>query len=121
MDTQANDPLEDFPTRENCSFDSQNMAGPTPSLGVEPCLPIFADRNPLFEGSKLKAAHLLEANSRSHDAGAGQNVLCSDGRVLWTTTPVLGSRGDNIWMVDGVTTYTGTEHQQQPTDAFLVP
>jgi hypothetical protein len=113
--------LEDFPAPENCSFDSQNMAGPTLPLGERNNLPIYADRNPLFDGGKLNVANPAETNSRTHNGGTGQNVLCTDGRVLWTTSPVLGPRGDNIWQVEGVTSYNGTEYQQHPADAFVIP
>ena len=115
------DRFDDFPAVENCSFDSQNMAGPTLPLGAEQCVPIYADRNPLFDGAGRGTANTPTSNSLSHDGGSGQNVLCGDGRVLWTTTPLFGSRGDNIWQVEGVTTYTGTEYQQHPTDAFVIP
>jgi hypothetical protein len=121
MDASRIDQWNDFPAAENCSFDSQNMAGPTLPLGEQNRLPIFADRNPLFDGDRLDAVGAAEINSRSHNGGAGQNVLCADGRVLWTTTPLVGPRGDNIWQVEGVTRYTGTEYQQDPTDTFVIP
>ena len=114
------DRFNDFPAVENCSFDSQNMAGPTLPLGAEQCMPIYADHNPLFDAAGRSAVDRPVSNSRSH-SGSGQNVLCTDGRVSWTTTPVFGPRGDNIWQVEGVTTYTGTEHQRDPADAFVIP
>ncbi|MFH0983857.1 MAG: hypothetical protein V2A79_20275 [Planctomycetota bacterium] len=121
MDGGPVDRLDDFPVPENCSFDSQNMAGPTLPLGAGRCVPIYADRNPLFDGGKLNPVNPRETNSRSHDGGSGQNVLCADGQVFWSTTPVFGPQGDNIWQVEGVTTYTGTEYQQHPADAFVIP
>lgn len=123
MNADAIDQFDDFPSPENCSFDSQNMAGPTLPLPIGSAnhLPIYADRNPLFDGGKLNAVNPLETNSRSHDGGSGQNVLCADGQVLWTTTPMFGPRGDNIWQADGITTYDGTEYQQHPADAFIIP
>lgn len=120
MDPARIDQYDDFPSVANCSFDSQNMAGPTLPLGAGRCVPIYADRNPLFEGGKVNAIGPAEPNSRSH-RGLGQTVLCSDGRVLWTTSPLFGSRPDNIWQVDGVTEYTGTEYQRHPADAFVIP
>ncbi len=121
LDADRIDQFEDFPSPENCSFDSQNMAGPTLPLRLAPGMPIFADRNPLFDGSKLDAVDPDRSNSRSHDGGRGQNVLCADGRVVWTTSPMFGTHGDNIWQVEGVTEYTGTEYQRHPADAFVIP
>jgi hypothetical protein len=114
------DELDDFPVPEACSFDSQNMAGPTLPLDAVPGMPIFADRNPLFDGDPPVSAS-VEANSRSHDGGRGQNVLRADGVVTWTSSPIMGRRGDNIWQVEGVTTYSGTEYQRDPGDVFLIP
>ncbi|MCK4657880.1 MAG: hypothetical protein KAV82_00015 [Phycisphaerae bacterium] len=115
------DQFDDFPDPENCSFDSQNMAGPTLRLGERTCAPIYADRNPFFEGGKFNTLASLEINSTSHDGGSGQNVLCSDGRVVWTITPMFGPRADNIWQIDEATSYTGTEYQRHPTDSFVIP
>jgi len=121
MDAERTARFDDFPAPENCSFDSQNVAGPTLPLGSVPGMPVFADRNPLFDGSKLDSNQPYESNSRSHDGGRGQNVLCADGRVMWTTSPVFGPDGDNIWQIEGVSSYTGTECPQYPKDAFIIP
>lgn len=113
--------FDDFPAPENCSFDSQNVAGRTLPLGAVPEMPIFADRNPLFDGSELDAAQPYQSNSRSHERGRGQNVLSANGRVLWTTSPVFNLDGDNIWQIEGVSNYTGTELPLRPKDAFIIP
>lgn len=113
--------LEDFPSASLCGFDFQNMAGPTLPLGQGRCQPILADRNPLFDNEKGATSLSPETNSRSHDEGSGQNVLFADGRVQWLTTPRVGPTSDNIWQVEGVERYNGTEFQKRPDDAFLVP
>ena len=113
--------LEDFPSREHCGYDFQNMAGPTLPLGQggRP-IPLLADHNPLFDSRKCSKLLTAESNSLSHDEGAGQNVLYSDGRVEWMHTPLVPPVGDNIWRVEGIDEYTGTEFQKRPDDAFLV-
>jgi hypothetical protein len=93
--------------RRNCSYDFQNMAGPTAGLRAGLCIPIAADSNPLFEGGSFHAVvDPRTANSVAH-RGMGQNVLCTDGHIIWT--------------VNGIKHYTGTEVQSASTDAFLVP
>jgi hypothetical protein len=105
----------------NCSYDSQNMAGPTLTLRAGVCIPVAADSNPLFEGGSFHAGvDPRTANSVAH-RGIGQNVLWKDGRVSFTIEPITGQFRDNIWTVEGIKTYTGTEVQSASTDAFLVP
>lgn len=108
-------------TRQNCSYDFQNMGGPTSDLRSRLCIPIVADSNPLFEGGSFNATlDPRTANSVAHRR-MGQNVLCLNGRVFFAREPVAGPFGDNFWTVEGIKRYTGTETQSASTDAFLVP
>ena len=116
----------DFLEARNVSYAYQNMAGVRPSANDDPELPILADDNPLFaDGLPLFDARRFgfgdptTANSRAHN-GAGQNILTLDGRVKWTTTPRCGLAGDNIWVLDGVTDYTGHEGPIASTDSHLL-
>lgn len=113
--------MEDFRSSEHCGYDFQNMAGPTLPLGHGRPQPILSDHNPLFDSKRSPTPPGPDANSRSHDNGAGQNVLSSDGRVNWFITPRVPPKGDNIWQIEGVERYNGTEYQQRADDAFLVP
>jgi hypothetical protein len=97
------------------------MAGPTLPLGQGQAVPLLADHNPLFDNKKCSTPLTPESNSLSHDDGAGQNVLYGDGRVHWSETPLVPPSGDNIWQIEGIERYNGTEFQGRPTDAFLVP
>lgn len=117
---------DDFLEGRNVSYAYQNMSGARPSTDGHAGLAILADENPLFdEGlplldpARLRWADPAAANSRSH-GGAGQNVLTLDGRVRWTTTPLAGVDGDNIWMLIGVTDYTGHEGPLAATDSHLL-
>ena len=55
---------------------------------MNPALPVAADLNPGTGGID---------NSINHE-GRGQNVLYADGHVQWETTPLVGIRGDNIYV-----------------------
>jgi hypothetical protein len=57
-------------------------------------LPIMADRPPFGQGS---AAGLLFANSVNH-GGDGQNVLFSDGHVIYSRVRTVGVNGDDIFL-----------------------
>ncbi len=113
--------FSDFPDPANCSYDSQNMAGPSVRLTSSSDLPYMADANPLFEGGKFHAIDPLRSNSRNHNGGVGQNVLFLDGHARWTQDPNCGVRGDNIWQAGSLRHYRGTEKPTCPEDAFLVP
>lgn len=116
----------DFIEARNVSYAYQNMAGVRPSVNDDPRLPIMADENPLFDNGRplVDARRLLQgqpahANSSAH-RGAGENLLAIDGRVRWVTTPFSGIQGDNIWILIGVTDYTGREGPTTSTDSHLL-
>ncbi|MEE9296758.1 MAG: hypothetical protein V3W34_17580 [Phycisphaerae bacterium] len=115
------DDMEGFPAHGLCSYDSLNMAGPTPNYSLTAALPYMADANPLFVGGRFNPAVSIRANSPNHRNAAGQNVLCIDGAVDWCTTPNCGHRGDNIWQAGRIIVYKGTEVQETKHDSFLVP
>jgi len=118
---------DDFIESRNLSYAYQNMAGVRPSLLDDPGLPILADDNPCFDDGhplfdvlrRLGVSDPAESNSRAHRR-AGQNVLTLDGRVIWTTTPNSGVRGDNIWTLNDVTKYAGHEGPKSTTDTHLL-
>lgn len=121
----------DWATPQAVSFSYQNQYTERPiRMDRRADLALLADRNPLFVARNGRITFNRDASllssSRSHDQ-RGQNILTSDGQVRWTVRPTIirGSRGDdNIWIVAGVTDYTGRE---TPTDhggdveSFLVP
>jgi hypothetical protein len=119
------DQFSDFPQSANLSYAYQNMAGVRPSpQRDQPNMPILSDDNPLFDGGLPRLDRLTvdgrhDLNSRAH-GGAGQNLLTLDGRSIWTTTPYSGVNGDNVWLLDRRTEYTGREGPQTSTDAHLI-
>jgi len=112
--------LDDFASAANCTYDSLNMAGPTPTLSDAGSAVYMSDPNPLFvDGFYHGSVNPNDTNSPIH-GGKGQNVLLLDGRVRWMTSP-FRNRRDNVWVAGDLHTYTGTETQQDEDDAFLVP
>jgi len=114
----------DFIDSSNVSYGYYNMAGVRPSLADSPELPILGDENPLFEDGfplfdRLGLTRRERLNSRAH-AGAGQNILTLDGHVKWTTTPSAGIDGDNIWTLQHVDEYRGTEGPTRSSDSHLI-
>ncbi len=111
----------DFPEARNLSYAYQNMAGVRPSAKGDPNLPIMSDDNPLFDGglAVFSGRSPDTTNSRAH-RGAGQNILTLRGEVKWATTPRAGINGDNIWILQQVTDYTGREGPTSPTDSHLL-
>lgn len=66
--------------------------------------PLAADANPLF--APLPASGIAELASASpNHGGAGQNILFSDGSVVWSVHPFVRvgpqQRRDNIWTIPG--------------------
>ena len=84
---------------------------------IGPVMVILGDRNPLIDATIT--GNIVPANSVSinHD-GRGQNVLMSDGSILWLIEPKMGR--DNIWLPDGATFLQEGQQPTDPTDTFLV-
>ncbi|HZW06892.1 MAG TPA: hypothetical protein VFF65_07185 [Phycisphaerales bacterium] len=89
---------EDWQSLEQVSYSYQNLfAKDRPRLDAPgDAFVVLSDRNPAvlraFRGERVI---YVNENSPNH-RGQGQNVLFSDGRAVWTTSPVI--RGDNIWL-----------------------
>lgn len=113
--------FDDFPETRNLSYAYQNMAGVRPSLSSNPAMPILSDDNPLFDGGWFRGLSSAppNQNSRGH-GGAGQNLLTIGGRSIWATTPNSGVNGDNIWLIERRSDYTGREGPESSTDSHLI-
>ncbi|HNQ24943.1 MAG TPA: hypothetical protein PKK06_17840 [Phycisphaerae bacterium] len=121
MATETVEHHRDFLTRRNFSYDALQMAGPIPVPGARPRLAYLSDHNPLFvKGRFDDSVDPDETNSPTHNGG-GQNVLLLDGSVVWLTTPVYGTERDNLWLIEQLRAYRGTETRPNDADAFLVP
>jgi hypothetical protein len=121
MAIQNADRFRDFPQAANCSYSTQNQAGPRPMIGNVPRLAVLADTNPLFDPLVRRLAPSYTKNSFSHSEGAGQNVLFRDGSARWEKEPTVGVAGDHIYQAGDRTRYQGDELPVGETDSFLIP
>jgi prepilin-type processing-associated H-X9-DG protein len=88
---------------------------------------IIADMSPIFEKTlpspsepvKLSDA-LLKQNSTNH-SGRGQNVLFCDGSVQFVKSRHVDVSYDDIFTIQDMRTYQGTELPMSEADAFLAP
>ncbi len=115
----------DWNTPQAVSYSYQNQYGPThPRISQTSQMAILADKNPLFvanpAGEGLTKANLKDETSSKLHKASGQNVLRSDGSVLWASSPVMPN-GDNIWLASGINRYRGVEGPASVNDSFLVP
>jgi hypothetical protein len=117
---------QDWNDARAVSYSYQNQyAKHQPRLSQTSQMAILADKNPLFVARGDGKAGLKQANlpavapSKMHRS-SGQNVLRSDGSVIWSNSPVLDN-GDNIWLASGINEYRGVESPSTVTDSFLVP
>jgi hypothetical protein len=89
---------------------------------------LASDSNPIFEDIDSNAAgfkidvneRLLNLNSRNHNR-RGQNVLNFDGSVNFMRSRHIGISKDDIFTLQNVRTYKGSEFPNCETDAFLAP
>ena len=78
---------------------------------------ILGDQNPLVDANI--SGNVVPANSMSINHNErGQNVLMSDGTILWLTVPRIGQ--DNIWLPQGVLILQAGQQPADASDTFLV-
>ena len=119
--------MQDFPSSRNIHYSSQYNIGPEPLRVDDPDLgryagemAIFADASPIFHDGRFDRRRISNPTSDNHD-GRGQNVLYLDMHGEWATSASVGVANDNIYLVDGVMDYTGSERPRHKTDSFLLP
>jgi hypothetical protein len=83
---------------------------------------LLVDKNPMFDirrGEPLRfhSGVTVDTSTLMH-GGRGQNMLFSNGSVLWTTKPEL--EGDKLWMIRGASNLKGHE-LPEPDDVFIGP
>lgn len=116
----------DWQHPEAVSYSYQNQYTASPyRLDKIGDMVILGDKNPLFTpndpGIGLRYRDdLSDSTASPAHGGRGQNVLAASGSVLWRDVPVMDN-GDNIWLIEGVRSYNGTETPHIPHDTFLVP
>jgi hypothetical protein len=121
--------LRDFPNRKYIPYSLRLICEQPPSVSSLGRKLIIADMNPLFENLpsdfdrplKLQLDdRLLKLNSNNHQR-KGQNILFSDGSVLFVRTRRVGINNDDIFTLRGTLFYEGCEVPTCDTDDFLAP
>ena len=88
--------------------------------------PTMADSNPLFEDVragefKVRLDEKLATTASLNHNRRGQNVLFADGRVRYLKTRHVGVPQDDIFTVQNVVEYRGSERPACEKDPFLAP
>lgn len=113
--------MRDWPAARTASFSYQNQyASRKPRIDGATTIALLADKNPFFEPGRFHFD--LAPNHNSFNHGQGQNVLMTNGQVMWLDNPKLAN-DDNIFHAgnDGFDNYTGLEGPADIEDSFLVP
>lgn len=89
-------------------------------FGNGPIIAILGDRNPVLDATRSGQPVNVLAGTSNH-AGRGQNILCSDGVVMFLSTPLLQEK-DNVWLPrnHGGPDVIPQELAPEPDDSFLV-
>lgn len=102
-------------------YNGQNPAAGGPFRVFLKPRPIFADANPLYRVTPkglVRQDDVPSLTRSTNHAGAGQNVLISDGSVRWLIRPAIqrdAQASDNIWL------YQPKDGADQDDDIFLTP
>jgi len=125
--------LRDFPSRRNVTYSFILFCDKNTDIAQSSRKVIAGDLNPVFreipDGKSIYAGlnefekilldrHLKQILSPSHQ-GKGQNILNCDGSVEWIRVRVVNN--DDIYTIEGIDEYTGTEMPNDFCDIFLVP
>jgi hypothetical protein len=126
--------LQDFPSRNNISYSFIIINGKTAVAQSGSRRVIMGDMNPVFRSiptfgndvfakmnqfeKVLVDQHLKQMSSSNHNCKS-QNILYSDGSVESIKNRVVN--GDDIFTIQGINAYTGTEMPTIANDVFLVP
>jgi hypothetical protein len=125
--------LTDFPDRRYITYSFKLICDANKAVRPNARTPLMADANPIFETclknekclSKTEfepvtlSEKLLRVNSSSH-RGRGQNILFSDGTVMFSEQRLYG-QDDDIFTLKDLNVYRGTETASSEADVFLVP
>jgi len=123
----AKSDIRDFPAEKFINYSYQHALGPKPLSNrraaltdVAEKMAILSDSTPLFTGGLFRPEHLNQPSSDNHQQ-RGHSVLYLDWHVQWKRRPNVGVGGDNIYLVQGVVDYKGTETPASDTDSFILP
>ncbi|MCD4825498.1 MAG: hypothetical protein K8S55_12945 [Phycisphaerae bacterium] len=119
--------MTDFPQAQHVHYSYHHSLGSRSLSITHPrwakviaTMAVLADQTPVFADGQFWPERIADPISDNH-GGDGQNVLYMDGHVVWATTATVGVGGDNIYLIQSITQYQGTESPTDPTDTFLLP
>ena len=118
--------MTNFPSAKAISYSYQySLDGPIrrddPELAdVAEEMAIMVDSTPVFVDGVFRAERVHCRLSDNHPDG-GQNVLYLPMNVKWVTHCDVGVAGNNIFLAEGVYSYTGREKPVSKTDTFVMP
>jgi hypothetical protein len=120
--------FNDFPSRQHITY-SIRICCKEPTMEKLAQKILMADLSPLFEALPADFSQplkipvdekLLNLNSINHNY-RGQNVLRGDGSVRFLKTRFFGITRDDIYTLQNILTYNGTERPSCETDSFFAP
>ncbi|MBC8218682.1 MAG: hypothetical protein H8E73_09475 [Planctomycetes bacterium] len=116
----------DFPNSENISYSFRIVCRVPVKMGRLVGQPIMADRNPVFEDIhaekfQVRLDEKLSTTASRNHGSRGQNVLFAGGHVLFLKTRHVGLPRDDIFTVQNVVEYRGSERPACEKDPFLAP
>lgn len=118
--------LVNFPSPKAISYSYQYslegaMRRSDPELAeVAEDMAIMVDNTPVFRDGAFRPEKVNSRVSDNHPDG-GQNVLYLPGSVRWVSHCNVGVNGNNIFLAEGIYTYTGSEKPAFKTDTFVMP
>jgi len=119
----------DFPTRSYITYSIRIRCTKSTKPHLRSRKVLISDLSPLFENLPYNYSEpfsleldekLLHLNSINHKR-RGQNVLFSDGTVKFIKNRHTDISDDDIFTLQGTTTYHGCEVPSRETDTFLAP
>jgi hypothetical protein len=116
---------KDWRAWEEVSYSYQLFGDEVPRLttGRGEAKLVLTDRSPVIDQARRGQA-IDPMRGSPNTRGWGQHLLFSDGRVMFSRSPVLPN-GDNIWLPrqldDRIARLQGTERPADATDAFVGP
>jgi len=117
---------KDFPSRWHITYSFRVVCRQPVTISSLGRQPLIADHNPVFENAPdgkfevYLTEKLSRCNGMNHNR-RGQNVLSCDGNVQFLKTRHVGLPQDDIFTVQNIAVYRGSERPACESDPFLAP
>ena len=118
----------DFPSRNSVSYSFRIRCSKSAGTMDAGRKVLIADMNPLFEELPenfdrlgLPLSKELESLNSANHGQKGQNVLFCDGSAEFVRSRLVGEGNDDIFTLQNITLYQGSEIPTCESDAFVAP